>query len=744
MGESEARLEREIANEQAYVDRAYRILDDYRRRYRERQKDAHASKWRNTPQALTERDALSAHWGDEAQRLENVGDRLVFGRIDDTSGESLYVGRIGLRDHDGEQFLIDWRAPAARPFYQATGAHPQGVRRRRHIQTRLRQVVGIEDELLDAQAPTDGLVFQGEGALMAALTQARDGFMGDIVSTIQREQDEIIRRDGDGLIVLQGGPGTGKTAVALHRAAYLLYAERSRLENSGVLIVGPSQIFLHYIDKVLPSLGETGVVSTTMADLVPGYHASSRESERVREIKGRLVWVDIIARAVRSFERGDEDVKLRVMSTDVFLRASDFAAARARARRSGKRHNEVWESFAIELMNVLAAQLDEANNEHHELEWYFSYIRASKEAQRAINLAWLPVSAGFVLNKLLSNPDFLAKCAPELSAQDRQALMRPANSAWTDADILLLDELEEALGPLPNASTGSRRLGAMRAREEDAARAAIDALDLGGGLVSAQMLAERAREQGSEVTLADRAMRDREWAYGHIIVDEAQELTALAWHCLLRRCPSRSFTVCGDLDQFSGSRALRSWEQILGPANRALVAQTVLTVSYRTPGQILRRAQQYLSDRGLAPAYPLVAAREGVDTYRVTAGSPVAEDLYRKVEEALEEECRDLDTALGAGQGRIAVIASSEWARELAKIEGSKWGQAHGQSLTQRVVYLTAAACKGLEFDVVILVDPTQIGQDRAGDLYVAMTRPTRRLHVVSVGELPPALQLND
>lgn len=738
---ADATRDEQIALEQAFVNRAYRELDSQRKRYRDNQRIAHAAQWRDTPQALTERDALSAHWGDEAQRLENVGERLVFGRIDTTDDDTLYVGRIGLRDSSGDQFLIDWRAPAARPFYQATGANPEGVRRRRHIQTRLREVVGIEDELLDASSPAEGLVFQGEGALMAALTEARDGRMGDIVATIQREQDEVIRRNGDGLIVIQGGPGTGKTAVALHRAAYLLYAERGRLENSGVLILGPSRVFLNYIDQVLPSLGETGVVSTTVADLLPGYQASARDNDYLRDLKGRLDWADIAARAVRSFERVGEDVELLIGGVKVTLQAADVAAARAHARRSGRPHNEAWEGFALELMGQLAKQLDEASAEGHDEEWYFDSIRTSLPAQRAINLRWLPVCAGYVLRKLYSNAEFLRQCAPHFNEDELAALARPPHAPWTESDIPILDELEERLGKLPSARSSERTRRKLEEREVDAAAAAIDALDLGGGLVSAQMLAQRARGEEGETTLAQRALRDRTWAYGHVIVDEAQELSPLAWQMLLRRCPSRSFTVTGDLDQFSGSAPKRSWEEVLGPAQRALVAKTVLTVSYRTPGALLRRAEAYLRERDLAPAYPLVAAREAEDTYQFSAvPRPDAGCYADSIEAAVAAELAHLDARVGEDLGRLAVIAPTGLVRELASLEGSVWARAHAQSLTDRVVYLTPAAAKGLEFDVAIVVDPVSMGREHPGDVYVAMTRPTQRLHVLAHGEVPTSL----
>lgn len=726
-------LNQEIRREQDFVDTAYDVLDALRKRYRERQRSAEASKWRNTPQALTERDAFAAHWGDEASRLEAIVDRLVFGRIDHTDKTVHYIGRIGLRNDEGEQILLDWRAPASRAFYQATGANPQGVVRRRHIQTRGRTVVGLEDELLDAFATHEGeLVFQGEGALMQALTEARDGHMSDIVSTIQSEQDSIIRRGSDGLLVIQGGPGTGKTAVALHRAAYLLYAERARLEKSGVLIIGPSKVFLRYIDQVLPSLGENGVVSTTISELLPGYSAHGRDSETVREIKGRMDWVDIAKKAVRSFERVPKDTPLTISSYRVTLRADAVRQARANARRSNKPHNQAWEGFALELMNDLAHQMHDKAAASDDLTWYHDYIRASKDARRAINLAWLPVSALQVLEKLYAEPDFLARMAPHMPRAEREALWRPRGSALTDSDIPILDELEELLGPLPNAGSSANAREAKRKREVEAAGAAIASMGLGGGIVSAQLLAERANDEASDLTLAQRALRDRTWAYGHVIVDEAQELSPLAWNSLMRRCPSRSFTVTGDLDQRSGSARMTSWSDVLGPAMRAFSGEEVLTVSYRTPASVLDRANALMDELGVPAHYPLVAARDMKDAYATTS---ISEGELARLGEIIEIEDELLAKRVGEGRGRIAVVASP------ASITAIRKTFNLGTGLDDHIAAMTPVETKGLEFDTVVLWEPHEILNDSPGDLYVSMTRPTARLHVVSSKPLPQALK---
>ena len=318
--------EREISAEQKVVDRAYRELDRRLESARASLAATQASPAGGTHQSRGERDAYAAHYAGLVASLEGVEDRLVFGRMDlapdapgpgstgagtpdggaGGAGRRHYVGRAGLQDSRHREIVLDWRAPLARAFYQATASNPMGLVRRRHIDTRLRRVVGLEDEVIDvrslreggpagARAAIEGI--QGEGALIAAMSAARHGRMGDIVATIQAEQDRVVTSDARGVLVVQGGPGTGKTAVALHRVAYLFYSERTRLERSGVLLVGPSRTFLRYVEQVLPSLGETGVVSTTIADLVPGVRARGVEDPRAHEIKGRALWAEVLRRA---------------------------------------------------------------------------------------------------------------------------------------------------------------------------------------------------------------------------------------------------------------------------------------------------------------------------------------------------------------------------------------------------------------------------------------------------------------
>ena len=739
--------------EQDFVDAAYERLDALRASYRDRQGRVHSTHGVGNAQAWTEREALSAHLGEMAARLEGVEERLVFGRLDMVDASTRHVGRLSLSREDGTPLLVDWRAPAARPFYQATSAEPDGVVRRRHISTRNRRVTALEDELLDASG-AEGLELQGEGALMHALSEARDGRMGDIVATIQSEQDRIIRASDKGLLVVQGGPGTGKTAVALHRIAYLLYAHRERLERSGVLLVGPSRLFLRYIEQVLPSLGETGVVSVTMGDLVPGVHARSSEDEAVARIKGLPAWAAIIKEAVRQLAKlpkGNQE--LRVWNRTVTLTQADVEGARRRAKRSGRPHNVAREFFARELMDVLALRLareaGDADSEGHvdpevKRSWLIE-IRDSVDCRRAINTAWMPTSAQTLLRRLYARPEVLAsanrRAKSTLRPDELALLVRPRSAPWTISDVPILDECEELLGPMPTTSAPTQKADAA---EIERARAAIEGQNLGGGIVTAQMLAEHTAVQETLTPLAERAAKDRAWAYGHIVVDEAQELSPMAWRALLRRCPSRSFTVVGDLDQRRGSKRPGSWEKALGPAARAFAAEYALTVSYRTPATLTTLAEGVVARAGAPVLYPMTAVRDVEGCYRVThveapenatASSRSTDPLWEAARQAQRIAEERLDREAGVSRGRVAIIVGAQRARAWgADVDGET-------ALSERVALLSANASKGLEFDSVVLVEPGEIMSDGIGDLFVALTRATHDVHVVHAGQLPAGME---
>lgn len=743
-----ARATTPVAEEQEFVDRAYSRLDQLRSQYREQRQKIDANHGVGNAQGWTERDALATHFAELSSRLDNVEERLVFGRLDMKDHATHYIGRISLLDEHSAPLLVDWRAPISAPFYQATAQEPLGVVRRRHIATRARTVTSVEDELLDVdQAQHQGLTLQGEGALMSALSSARSGRMGDIVATIQGEQDRVIRASDRGILVVQGGPGTGKTAVALHRAAYLLYTQRERLERSGVLIIGPSRTFLRYIEQVLPSLGESGVVQMTIGDIVPGLSAQDDDPVDIAAIKGRAAFSRILREAVRLIPRlPDRDQVLQVWNRRVTLRVKDVQEALSRARRSGRPHNVARESFAMGLMELLAGRLiveagdasSTADIDPDDLRTWMSEIRDSVDARRAINLAWMPTQAPAFLRKLWSRPDLLAqanrKAGTPLSVEDLSLLYRAQDEPLTISDIPLIDELEELLGTLDLASAQKRRAEEQREKEErERANEALKATGLGGGIVTADMLMRHTQEAPSLRPLAERARADRSWTYGHIVIDEAQDLSPMAWRCLLRRCPSRSMTVVGDLDQKRGHRRPNSWKQALGPAARAFSEEFVLSISYRTPRALTRIAQAVMAQHGTPVLYPMEAVRDVPDCYQVShTQKDTLKECVSQVVSTMEER---LDREEGEGKGRICVIVPDAQAQLWHADESG------ASALDQRVSYLTAAGSKGLEFDSVVVVEPGAILDQGSGDLFVALTRATHDLHAVTTTQLPRGME---
>lgn len=742
-----------LAEEQAAVDRRYARLDALRAATAERLRRTRRSGPSGSPQNRSERDAFATLYEDRLAQLDAVEQRLTFGRLDLDDGSSHYIGRIGLTDDDHQVLLTDWRAPAAQPFYRATAAQPDGVRRRRHLVTRDRTVTGVEDEVLDLAtlADTDPSTLAGEGALLASLASARTGRMGDIVATIQAEQDAVIRADLAGALVVQGGPGTGKTAVALHRAAYLLYAYRRTLERSGVLLVGPSRVFLRYIDQVLPSLGETGVVTTTIADLFPGVRADGSEPDAVAEIKGRLVWRDILARAVR--QRQGIDAGPREVSVDgrvLHVLPRDLAEAAGRARRGGQPHNQARVAFVREMLGRLADQYVAQLAfplPPEDLADVVEELRGARDVRVALNLAWMPLTPQRLLESLFARPERLEAAAPELSASEWAAVARPAGSPWTPADVPLLDEAAELLGEDDQAERAEAAERARRhAAEVEYARRVL-ATSAAGDLVSPETLAERFASGGSALTTAERAAADRRWTYGHVIVDEAQELSAMAWRMLVRRVPTRSMTIAGDLAQTSATPASRprSWATILRPVLRDSWRVAELTVNYRTPAAVADAAQAVAAAGGLATSH-LTSARQVPDSLVVeqVSGGDADDDalagaVVRHARWALGELA---DEAPGAGRvaviaapGRVpvlrAALAASDVAGDLLT---------DGTVLDARLAVLAPREAKGLEFDFVVLAEPAEIAAEGLGDLYVAMTRPTRALRVVAARRLPAGL----
>ncbi|SHF00664.1 HelD family protein [Streptoalloteichus hindustanus] len=723
-----------------------------------------------TPQAVLERDVAAARCAEQLARFDAAENKLCFGRLDLADGERRYVGRLGLFDEsdDYEPLLVDWRAPAARPFYVATAAAPEGVRRRRHIRTSGRTVVAIDDELLDLAAADgadggDGLV--GEAALLAALSADRTGRMNDIVETIQAEQDRVIRSEHQGVLVVQGGPGTGKTAVALHRAAFLLYTRRERLARRGVLVVGPNAGFLRYVGQVLPSLGETGVLLSTIADLYPGISARRAETAEAAEIKGRPVMAEVVAAAVRDRQRvPDEPWVIEFDDQVLSLDRETCERARERARRTGRRHNEAREVFVAEVVEALARQMAELVGadvhgggnllDEEDVAEIRRELRGDRAVREALGALWPVLTPRRLVADLFARPELLASAAPTLTEAERGLLLRERAGGWSPADVPLLDEAAELLG----ADDRVARTRAERERRDRVAYAEgvleilagsatqdVEGEDdpevvLASDLVDAGALADR-HEDRAHATVAERAAADRTWTFGHVIVDEAQELSAMAWRMLMRRCPSRSMTLVGDVAQTGDLAGTSSWDDVLRPyvADRWRLER--LTVNYRTPAEIMAVAAAVLADLGPPldppPEPPTSVRTSGAEPWRCAA--PRAELADRLARMTVEE-------VAAVGEGRVAVIAPASLVAELgaavlAAVPGASVGE--DPDLERPVVVLPVARAKGLEFDSVLVVEPALVLAESprgANDLYVALTRATRRLGVLHSAAPPSAL----
>ncbi|WP_308467431.1 HelD family protein [Rathayibacter soli] len=806
------RAEAELERERRVVGDLYARLDALTLDTEQRLDQVRMQDVGGNHQARSERDAFARLHEDRLTQLRDVDARLVFGRLllENANGAApagdppasagpgdavRYVGRIGLRDDDQHTVLVDWRAPQASAFYQATAGTPMGVRARRHLTMHDRDVVRIDDEVFDptlltgrvgasgadasgagasgidtgeagegesaasraeagevaASAGEADIVIQGEGALLAALTTQRTGHMHDIVATIQAEQDRIIRADIRRALVVQGGPGTGKTAVALHRAAYLLYANRERLSKSGVLVVGPSSAFLRYIEAVLPSLGETGVVMQTLGGLFPGVDAMDDDAPEIAKVKGAPAMARLIAQAVRSRQRVPAEVQTVNVNADR-LRVHPQLIARAiqRAQRSGKPHNTARVTFVRQALDDLTTQLadqlrasgstiDDADRADLRED-----LRTAPDVRVLLNTAWLPLSAEKLIRDLYARPEWLASLTPRWTPGQRSLLARPRDAAFTISDVPLLDEAAELLGDAPDGPDAAAQLRKQqRKRDIENAKNAIRNMEV-KGLVSAAQLADNFAESTGRASTAERAATDRSWTYGHIVVDEAQELSPMQWRLLVRRDPMRSFTIVGDIAQASSAAGATSWAGALQPLFGENWRLEELTVNYRTPAQITREAEAFARAHGL-PVTPTRAVREGdwpirvVETgVRAGAGAGAEEDgadgaavLVGATVEAVRADLAVNDTGTLAVIAPVALVDAAFDALDDVFDGGVGRGAA---GLGRAIAVLTAREAKGLEFDAVVLTDPDAIVAESprgASALYVAMTRPTQRLTLV-------------
>jgi len=696
----------ELRSEQAHVDRAYECLERSRRAAETMVELTEAGQG-GTFQARFERDAVFDAMAQRLSRLDLGDQSLCFGRIDrrptaelaadpdiaatfDADGlERFYVGRIAVSDETQEPVVVDWRAPVAEAFYRATGRDPMGLVRRRHFATRGRSLLGLDDELFGdaADGLSDGTV-QGQGALIAALESARSGRLSDIVATIQGEQDEVIRSELGGILVVQGGPGTGKTVVALHRAAYLLYTHRFPLEGQGMLVIGPNRLFLSYIEQVLPSLGEAGVQVAVLADLVPLIRASRSDEPDVARIKGELRMCDLVARAVRDRQRPLRVTTVVPVGVELLrITSADSQALVAQARRRARNHNAGRRFLVNAFFELLASKMREPLDAAVVRE----RTRDMVEVREALERMWPVLTPGQLLNDLYGSKALLRSAGSrwfddaELAMLHRERVEDSSAIVWSTQDVPILDEALELLGPRP------------RHTDADAIR-----------------------------------------TYGHIVVDEAQDLSPMDLRLIDRRSLNGSMTIVGDVAQSTSMHAHDSWDSVLVhlPQRRA-PRFADLTIGYRLPGPATR-----LANRVLALAAPALRPPTAI---RATGDEPVIEqaaddEFSARLAAAVRREL----TAIGSGN--VAVISPRGWLDRVEQSlteQGISYGRAHRGSLDHQVTVAPVTLIKGLELDACIVVEPAAILENEhrgAQNLYVALTRATRRLSVLHVAPLPRVL----
>ena len=726
----------DLQAEQAYIDRAYDRLEAMRRAAEDLRDSVIGFGRGGTHQARVERDVFVQASLQRLEQLQLGRASLCFGRIDReavdvaTDGrapivENFYIGRLAVSDEAQEPLIVDWRAPVAEAFYRATGRSPMGLRRRRHFATDGRKLLGIEDELFrvggdtpdgdTAAADGESLELVGPGALLAALERSRSGQMRDIVATVQREQDEIIRAELPGILVVQGGPGTGKTAVALHRAAYLLYTHRFPLEQQGVLVVGPNQLFLRYIEQVLPSLGESGVGLTTLAGLLPAVRPRHHDSPDASRVKGDRRMATVLANAVGDRERGlRSDLSVGFGAVTLTVSTDTTRAIVRMVKRRPGSHNARRRQVENLLLRALHDQYLAAvergrrtgigggllSPEGEELDHreFGLQIRRDPAVTAALDRMWPVLAPEELLNDLFGAPALLALATRNVfSPAERDLLARARAHAieevpWTPDDIPLLDEARALLGP-----TRSRRRGTAATRDDQ-----------------------------------DEDVR----GYGHIVVDEAQDLSPMGLRMLGRRSISGSMTLVGDIAQATSALAPSSWEDVLSmlPARRP--ARTVeLSVNYRTPAEIMELAADVLDAADVAGLRPPRSVRS-TGNLPVIRPAP-ADGLADEVALAVAAEHRAVDG------GTVAVIAVRRDIPAIAAAleeAGLPWGEPETTGLGAPVTLLDVTSAKGLEFDSVVVVEPAAIvaeGSQGMRGLFVALTRPTRRLVAVHAQPLP-------
>ncbi len=718
---------REIAHEQEFVDRVYIQLEQSAQNAQALAKEGYGRGRLGHEGGLVERDAMVFQAAKRLATLNAAHEGLVFGRLDLAADEEdpRYIGRIGLRDEHRDSLLVDWRAPAAAVFYQATAADPQGVVRRRVLRCAGQKVVAIEDDLLDSDnEAAESLPIVGEGALMAQLSRARDRSMHSIVATIQAEQDEAIRAPGKGVVRISGGPGTGKTVVALHRAAYLLYNDRRRYESGGVLIVGPSGVFMRYIERVLPSLGETAVALRSLGEVVDGVKGVRHDDPAVADVKGAARMAELMRRTARQAVPGaPQEFRVFYRDENIVLSSRDLAGVRRQLLSQGKRNRQVTR-VAHALLDVMWRQVRGERGRDRGREQFNDEMLGNAAFADFVLAWWPPLDATDVL-RWLADPELLARVGEGVVSQEDMALLTKSWSHdlagdgrrgpdWSVEDVPLLDEIRYQLGDVPE-----------RREEEDE-----DPL--------AHLVDETIREV---TTIADRdyatgprtSTRTEDDGYAHVLVDEAQDLSPMQWRMVGRRGRAASWTVVGDPAQSSWpvpAEAARAREEAFGDKPRH---EFHLSTNYRNSKEIYDFAATYAARVGLDADLPNAVRSTGIapEERRVDASTGSAHrDLEAGVRTAVAELAEAVEGTVGIVVPAARRTSAQAWLDSWDELGDDRLGGADA-----RIAVLTGLDTKGLEFDGIVVVEPAEIeaeSQTGRATLYVVLTRATQRMVTVS------------
>ena len=660
-------------------------------------------------QAAMDRDMEIHRLTARLRALRRFGLDLCLGRIVSADSlEPVYVGRLGLTDRAGRRLLIDWRSPAAEPFFGATHANPMGLASRRRYRWTSGRISDYWDEVFTPDGLEGHAALDDQSAFIASLGSTRSAKMRDVLGTIQADQDAIIRAGSRGALVVDGGPGTGKTVVALHRSAYLLYSDpRLGHRRGGVLFIGPHQPYLAYVADVLPSLGEEGVQTCTLRDLVPeGAGATVETDPDVARLKSSADLVKAIEAAVRFYEKPPANpMTVQTHWSDIWLSANDWTEA-FEAPEPGTPHNEARDQIWEELLTILM----DSRGDDVPADLLRKSLLQNEELRTTFNRAWPLLWAADLVGDLWSVPAYLRMCAPWLGPDDVQALQRENAQAWTVSDLPILDAARQRLGD-PEAARRKRRQDAAVAAEREQRARVLDNLieaaddEYGVGLVTMLRGEDFHDALVDEDALTVAEPEQLAGPFAHIVVDEAQELTDAEWQMLLLRCPSRSFTIVGDRAQ-ARHGFTESWRERLERIGFGQVNLASLSINYRTPEEVMAEAE---------PVIRAVLPDANVPLSIRSTGVPV-------VHGSASELSSILDTWLAAhAEGIACVIGDPAFLEDTARA-------------TSRVRSLTPELSKGLEFDLVVLIDPEAFGGGIEGavDRYVAMTRATQQLVILT------------